>query len=220
MPDDDAKVKVQPNGPYVVSGAVPLRVKEPVMSEHGEPLTWRTGQVTDRGTAYALCRCGGSANKPYCDGAHASNGFDGTEAAPTDSFDDRKKTYPGTGIDVHDDRGICVHAGFCGNQVSNVWKMSAKTDDTVVRGQVMAMIERCPSGALTYEVAGSEIEPDLPTEIAVIPDGPLWLSGGLPVERSDGQPVEVRNRVTLCRCGHSASKPLCDGSHKEAGFTG
>ena len=220
MPDDDAKVKVQPNGPYVVSGAVPLRAKEPVMSEHGEPLTWRTQEVTDRGVAYALCRCGGSANKPYCDGAHASNDFDGTEAAPTDSFDDRRTTYPGTGIDVHDDRGICVHAGFCGNQVSNVWKMAPKTDDTVVRGQVMAMIERCPSGALTYEVAGTEIEPDLPVEIAVIPDGPLWLSGGLPVERSDGEPVEIRNRVTLCRCGHSNVKPLCDGSHKEAGFTG
>ena len=121
---------------------------------------------------------------------------------------------------MSDDRGICVHAGFCGNRVSDVWEMAAKTGDTVVRGQVMAMIERCPSGALAYAVAGTGIEPALPVEISVIPDGPLWLTGGIPVQRADGEPLETRNRMTLCRCGHSANKPLCDGTHKEAGFTG
>lgn len=220
MTDQPPKLKVQPDGPYVVSGSVPLRTKEPIVSEHGESLTWRTGDVGDRGAAYALCRCGGSANKPYCDGTHARKGFDGTEAAPTDSYAQRCTSYPGTGIDVFDDRGICAHAGFCANRDSNVWKMAPKTDDTVVRSQVMAMVERCPSGALTYEVEGNAVEPDLPAEIAVVPNGPLWVSGGIPIDRSDGQPMETRNRVTLCRCGESASKPLCDGSHKDAGFVG
>lgn len=220
MPDETAKVNVQSNGPYVVSGSVPLRTKEPIVSEHGEPLTWRTGEIADTGAAYALCRCGGSANKPYCDGTHANNDFDGTENAPTDRYSQRRTSYPGTGIEVYDDRGVCAHSGFCGNRLSNVWKMAAKTDDTSVRSQVMAMIERCPSGALTYEVEGAPVEPDLPTEIAVIPDGPLWVTGGLPVERSDGAELEARNRVTLCRCGQSSAKPLCDGSHQDAGFTG
>ena len=216
--DDVPRVKVQPDGPYVVSGSVALRTKTPIVSEDGEPLGWLTGEVTDRGPAYALCRCGQSANRPYCDGTHASTDFDGTEAAPTDGYQQRRTSYPGTGIEVFDDREICVHAGFCGNQVSNVWKLSRKTDDTVVRAQVMAMIERCPSGALTYEVDGTAVEPDLPAEISVTPDGPLWVSGGIPVDRADGQPVEIRNRVTLCRCGESAIKPLCDGSHKDAGW--
>jgi len=44
--------------------------------------------------------------------------------------------------------------------------------------------------------------------------GPLWVTGGIPVLRSDGQPFEIRNRVTLCNCGHSGSKPLCDGTHR------
>ena len=113
-----------------------------------------------------------------------------------------------------------MHAGFCGNRVSNVWKMAGTTDDTVVRAQVMAMIERCPSGALTFEVDGEVIEPDLPVGIAVMLDGPLWVTGGIPIERADGEPMETRNRVTLCRCGASANKPLCDGSHKDVGFTG
>lgn len=213
-------VKVQPNGPYVVTGSVPLRTKDPIMSEHGEPLTWRTNEVTDQGAAYALCRCGGSAKKPYCDGTHASNGFDGTESAPADNYEQRRTSYPGTGIEVFDDRGTCAHAGFCGNQVSNVWKMADKTEDTQIRAQVMAMIERCPSGALTYTVDGSVVEPDLPVEISATTDGPLWLTGGITVERSDGEAVEVRHRVTLCRCGQSANKPLCDGSHFDAGFKG
>ena len=96
--------------------------------------------------------------------------------------------------------------------------MADKTEDTVVRAQVMAMIERCPSGALSYEVEGDTVEPDFPAEVSVVPNGPLWVTGSIPIERSDGEPVEVRNRVALCRCGHSSNKPLCDGSHKEAGF--
>jgi len=214
------KVKVMPNGPLMVSGSVPLRNKKPIMSEHGEPLTWQTEVPVETRATYALCRCGASSNKPFCDGTHSKNDFDGTETATTDEYEQSRTSYPGTGIEVFDDRAICVHAGFCGNQVSNVWKMSPKTDDTQVRAQVMAMIERCPSGALTYEVNGQAVEPDLPTEVSITPDGPIWVSGGIPVERSDGQPMETRNRVTLCRCGHSANKPLCDGSHKEAGFSG
>ena len=219
MSNDDASIKVQPNGPYIVSGELPLRRKAPVMSEHGEPLTWRSGAAEETRATYALCRCGDSANKPYCDGTHNGAGFDGTESAPTDSYDERRTQYAGTDIDVYDDRPTCVHAGFCGNRVSNVWKMSGKTDDSIVRGQVMAMIEKCPSGALTFTVDDEVIEQVLPAEIGVIEDGPLWVSGGVPIERSDGEPFETRNRVTLCRCGQSANKPLCDGSHKEAGFT-
>jgi hypothetical protein len=101
-----------------------------------------------------------------------------------------------------------------------VWKMAEKTGDSRIRAEAMAMIERCPSGALTYGIDGETIEPDLPVEVAVTPDGPLWVSGGIEITQSDGITLETRNRVTLCRCGESASKPLCDGSHKEAGFTG
>ena len=100
--------------------------------------------------------------------------------------------------------------------------MAEKTADTQVRAQVIAMIERCPSGALTYEIEseGGVIEPDLPEEIAVTDNGPLWVTGGIPIERADGQPVETRNRVTLCRCGHSKNKPFCDGTHIDVGFKG
>jgi hypothetical protein len=91
--------------------------------------------------------------------------------------------------------------------------------DTDVRSQLLAMVERCPSGALTCTVDGAgEIEPRLPVEIGIEPDGPLMVTGGVTIRRADGTPLEIRNRVTLCRCGASKTKPLCDGGHVDAGF--
>jgi len=221
MTDNSQKITVQPNGPYIVQGGVPLVRKIPIISEYGEPLTWKKGEVLGTGEQYALCRCGQSRTKPFCDGTHVKVGFDGTETADPRPIADREVTYKGTRIVVQDDRSICVHAGFCGTRITNVWKMTQNTADTQVRAQIMAMVERCPSGALSYALEPDReiVEPDLPQEVAITPDGPLWVSGGIPVERADGLPFETRNRVTLCRCGASKNKPLCDGTHKETGFT-
>jgi CDGSH-type Zn-finger protein len=186
-------------------------------------MTWRTTARLDTGSGFALCRCGGSGSKPFCDGTHARNGFDGTETAATDAYDDRATTYEATNIVVRDDRGICEHAGFCGNRLTNVWKMlnGTATEDSVARSQVMSMIERCPSGALTYRLTadGEDVEPELAVEIAVTDAGPYFVTGRVQVVRADGLPFEVRNRVTLCRCGASQNKPFCDGSHVSVGFS-
>jgi len=218
----DGRIVVQPNGPYLVSGAVMIKRRTIVRSEHRDPMIWQTKAEVKAGDPVALCRCGGSANKPFCDGTHATTGFDGTESASTGPYGERATVYEGTGVVVRDDRSICEHAGFCGNRLTTVWKMvsGSATDDSVVRTQMMSMIERCPSGALTYRLTaeGDDVEPELAYEIAVTDDGPYFVTGGVPIERSDGLPLETRNRVTLCRCGQSANKPLCDGSHKEAGF--
>jgi CDGSH-type Zn-finger protein len=221
MDEDQVRIEVQTNGPYLVHGRVPLSRRRTVRSEHDEPMTTKTTHRFRARQTMALCRCGGSTHKPFCDGTHATIGFDGTESAPTDDYDSRAKTYSGTNVTVRDDRSICEHAGFCGNQHSNVWKMVHGSDDSVLRAHMMAMIERCPSGALTYRVEGddSDLEPDYGTAIAVTDNGPLFVMGGVPVVRSDGAAFEARNRVTLCRCGQSANKPLCDGSHRQAMFT-
>ncbi|MCZ6872372.1 MAG: CDGSH iron-sulfur domain-containing protein [bacterium] len=221
MAEETPKITVRPNGPYIVTGGIPLVRMAPVVSEHGEPLTWKSGDVLSTETRYALCRCGKSANKPFCDGQHLKEDFEGAETADCGPSSARQTDYPGTNISVKDDRSICMHAGFCTNQITNVWQMTQDSSDTQVRAQIMAMVERCPSGALSYslEPGGETLEPRLPQEIAVTPDGALWVSGGIPIERADGQPFETRNRVTLCRCGDSKNKPLCDGTHKDVGFS-
>jgi hypothetical protein len=78
----------------------------------------------------------------------------------------------------------------------------------------------CPSGRLVaWEKDGKAIEPDFKPSIGLVQDvqagkmGPLWVRGAIPIEAEDGTTYEIRNRVTLCRCGKSSNKPFCDGSH-------
>jgi CDGSH-type Zn-finger protein len=211
------RIEVIPNGPYVVSGGLRLTRRRPIESDDGEPLAWSTTSRIDTKDRYLLCRCGQSANKPLCDNSHTRSEFvaDDHDAG---TYAGRSKDLGGTDITVRDDRSICVHAGFCGNTATNVWKSVRGTDAVTVRTMVIGMIEHCPSGALSYELDEAPMEPILPEAVGAIDDGPLWVTGGIPIALGDGTELEVRNRVTLCRCGASGNKPLCDGSHKEAGF--
>lgn len=221
MADEAQKITVRPSGPYLVRGNIPLVRKSQIMSEYGEPLDWKDEGVIETTTTYRLCRCGQSKAKPFCDGSHTIVEFNGDEAADTAPLADRAVTRSSPIIQIQDEHSICVHSGFCGTRLTNVWEMRKDSQDPEVLAQIIKMIDNCPSGALAYslEPDGEIIEPELPKEIVVIPDGPLWVSGGIPVVRRDAKPLETRNRVTLCRCGASAMKPLCDGTHKELGFT-
>jgi CDGSH-type Zn-finger protein len=221
----DKRIVVTEDGPYVVHGHIPLVHKTQVVSEHGEPLTWKTGEAIETPETYELCRCGQSSFKPFCDVTHALIDFDGTESADTRVTAERQVIFEGgTRIVVKRDYSLCMDSGFCGNRITNVEEMVPHTDDTQVRAQVMAMIERCPSGSYAYSIEEGEgdIEPDLPQQIAVTTEitsegpiaGPLWVTGNVPIERADGQPFEMRNRVTLCCCGRSKIKPLCDATHR------
>lgn len=98
--------------------------------------------------------------------------------------------------------------------------MISETDDPAVREKLKRMVAFCPSGRLAFALSqgGEAIEPEYRPSIAVTPNGPLWVRGNIPVETGDGQAYEVRNRVTLCRCGQSQNKPFCDGAHKSSGF--
>ncbi len=217
----DAHITSKPGGPLLVTGSVPIVRKTPVHSEHGEPLAWKTsGSLTDKDT-YILCRCGSSENKPFCDASHRKVGFEGEDHADGSTYGDRATPLGGTGITVRDDRSICSHAGFCGTRLTNIWKQVAETEESTVRLAIINEVEKCPSGAITYRFDGddADTEPDLRTQIGAIDDGPLLVSGSIPVTTGADVQLEVRNRITLCRCGASNNKPLCDGSHREAGFT-
>jgi CDGSH-type Zn-finger protein len=224
-PESAQKITVRKDGPYLVQGRVHLVSKTQIVSEFGEPIAWRKDGDIPAKESYILCRCGASTKKPFCDGMHTKVGFDGTEAADTRTTVERRYTVPGgVGIVVRFDPTLCMDSGFCGTRKAVCGELVSQTADTVTRSHVIAMIERCPSGALTYTMqeGNPDIEPDYPVQIAdtteMTSSGPIqglfWVTGGIPVERSDGQPLEVRNRVTLCNCGRSKIKPLCDGTHR------
>ncbi len=221
----EKKITVVRDGPYLIEGGIPLVRKIQVVSEYGEPLAWKTEGQIETKESYSLCRCGKSSTFPFCDGNHRKIHFDGAEMADAHTSAERRITYAeGTNISVSYDSYVCMNTGFCRNRIRGIEEMLLDTDDSEVRELVMAMIERCPSGSYTYSIqeGDPDIEPDYPQQIAPSTEitsdgpieGPLWVTGNIPIQRADGQPFETRNRVTLCSCGHSLIKPLCDGAHR------
>jgi CDGSH-type Zn-finger protein len=219
-------IEVRPNGPYKVTGGVPLVVKTQLVSECGEPLAWKVLGALETEREYYLCRCGRSQLMPFCDGTHRSKPFDGTEQAPLTQSVRRRMEYPGSDkFKVYFDMELCMESGFCANRLTSVAELVEKSDDIAVRNQLISMIEHCPSGALNYRIEGEadDIEVNLPRQVAITIEmtstgpilGPLWVMGRIPILRADGQPFERRNRVTLCNCGYSQCKPLCDGTHRQ-----
>ncbi|MEV0232823.1 ferritin-like domain-containing protein [Nonomuraea sp. NPDC050786] len=223
---DHQRIVALRDGPYVVYGRVPLRRKRKIVSaEQKNALTWKTGEPLETEETYALCRCGHSGAKPFCDGTHAVIGFDGTEAAPMRPYQELQHVHDGVGISAQRVGELCVHAAFCIGRTRPIAKMLDDTADSDVRSNIMGRIDHCPSGSYSYalERGGETIEADLPRAISVLEEeeglaSALWVTGGIPITRSDGRPLETRNRMTLCRCGHSGNKPLCDGTHREIGF--
>lgn len=224
------RIVVEKDGPYRVEGHIPLVRKRQIVSEHGEPLTWYRSERIPTEDTYLLCRCGQSQDKPFCDGSHSRLGFDGTETAETIATVERQVVFSGVGLVVRRDDYLCMEAGFCGTRFANIERMMDSSSESEIRSLIMAMVERCPSGSFTYSIGHDhpEIEPDLPEQIAVTSEmtsdgpivGPYWVTGCIPIERSDGEPLELRNRVTICGCGLSRKKPLCDGAHRREHFTG
>jgi CDGSH-type Zn-finger protein len=219
------RIVVLRNGPYLVYGDVPLVRKRKLVSEENDAIAWDRTEAIDTEETYALCRCGQSSTKPFCDGTHARIGFDGVETADPRPTATRQRVLDGHGIVVRRDGPLCMHAAFCVGRVERIPAMLRGAADSDVRARVIALIDRCPSGSYTYSLTedGPDVEADLPVAIAVTEEegslaGALWVTGGIPVTRSDGEPFETRNRVTLCRCGHSGNKPLCDGTHREIDF--
>jgi len=236
------RIDVKSDGPYLVSGGVPLLRVKIVRDEKKEAVAWEQTGDFPLQEVYALCRCGGSANKPFCDGTHAKNGFDGTETAGKAPYDANTARYDGGDVVLHDNEEFCVGAEFC-DRFGGIWALARATREncgikdpdeaaTYVRKAHEAATEmacNCPSGRLViHHVAdGTDVivEPDFPEpSIALIEDpvygasGAIWVRGAIPIYDTDEQPYEPRNRVTLCRCGASRNKPFCNGLHYRISF--
>jgi CDGSH-type Zn-finger protein len=219
--NEEPRVEVTVDGPYRVVGEVPLVRTAQVETEYGEPIDWEPDTpVETPPEPYDLCRCGRSSRQPFCDATHEREPFDGMEVADRRGFDDRAYPYRGGDLTMFDDRTLCTRAGYCGDRFRNVWAMIADAADPEIAERIRHMSKLCPSGRLvTQPIEATERdELDYQPSVGVIRDGPLWVRGGVTVVAADGTAYEVRNRVTLCRCGNSRNKPFCDGSHEDAGF--
>jgi CDGSH-type Zn-finger protein/truncated hemoglobin YjbI len=211
-----ATVQTARNGPYLATNVPTVR------NYLGEEL-----QLPPQ---LALCRCGGSASKPFCDGSHASNGF--TDAKDPNRVPDRRDAYQGQQAEIFDNRGLCQHSGYCTDRLGTVFRASADPFVAPSGGrldEIIRAVRDCPSGALSLGLNGREAR-DLTDwgntrepAIEVTKDGPYRVIGGIAVTGPDGAPVP-RNagasaeHCALCRCGQSKNKPFCSGAHWYADF--
>lgn len=224
-PATGRKIKVTRDGPYRVDGAIPLAKQTIVADADGGSRQWEQGDAIDAPGSYNLCRCGQSSNKPFCDNTHKLIRFDGTEVAPRDPYVEQARVFQGPELDLSDASSFCVGARFC-DPDGTVWGLVGRASGPEAREKLEGMVGKCPSGRLVLwdKATGGPYEPELGPSIGLVEDpvagvsGPLWARGGVTIESADGEAYEVRNRVTLCRCGASANKPFCDGSHAEVGF--
>jgi CDGSH-type Zn-finger protein len=218
--EKEPRIKVTPNGPYLVSGGVPLTEQIIVSDAEGTPVKWRTGKEYPHQENYALCRCGHSQNRPFCDGTHMKIKFDGSETADNVPYIDKAEKIEGPELSLTDCEELCASARFC-HRAGGTWNLVTESDNPEARKIAIEEGHACPSGRLVvWDKKGRAQEPDYAPSIGIMHDpltgvsgGPLLVRGGITIESADGTVYEKRNRVTLCNCGGSRNKPFCDSSH-------
>jgi CDGSH-type Zn-finger protein len=206
------RIACLPNGPYYLLADMTPTAVSNLHRANGEAC------FTVRGVA--LCRCGGSKNKPFCDGTHGANRF--TDRRTADDTRNHRISYLGKRITIHDNRGICAHAGLCTDRLNSVFRMNQEPwidPDGASAEEVIETVKKCPSGALRYSLDNVEYrDQNREPMVTVTDDGPYAITGGIELIGVTFGEGASKEHYTLCRCGASKNKPFCDGSHWNVGF--
>jgi CDGSH-type Zn-finger protein/truncated hemoglobin YjbI len=209
-----SSIQTAPDGPYLLTNVAGIH-------------DW-LGVPVEAPPTVALCRCGESARKPFCDGTHADIGF--TDAKDPDRVPDRRDTYDGEQVTVLDNRGLCAHSGFCTSRLPTAFRVGEEPFVAPSGGRMDELVRAtraCPSGALSFALGGREareqVDQSREPAVEVSKDGPYRVTGGVPLVDGAGEPV-ARNEgaslehYSLCRCGHSQNRPFCSGMHYYVNF--
>lgn len=195
------EIIVTENGPYRIEGIERL--------EHmgGEQLPVRRVML--------LCRCSASQTKPFCDGSHTAIGFTPQKRRGPARY--RAKRYAGKRVAIHFSLRTCSHAGLCLSKLPGVFDLSRQPwidPDGASVDEVVAAINRCPSGALSCSISGTPVEnPARPAKIIIIKDGPFNVQGNIRLHHGEEASPYNPDHYCLCRCGKTHNSPFCDGSH-------
>lgn len=132
--------------------------------------------------------------------------------------------YEGKNIKVVWDERLCIHVGECGRAKGELFVAGRKPwcDPNIADNneEVIEVIKRCPTGALSYQCSDgtTESQPDTKNKVTVCYNGPLYISGDLDIAAATDDMPSVKFRAALCRCGASKNKPFCDNQHEKIGF--
>jgi uncharacterized Fe-S cluster protein YjdI len=119
----------------------------------------------------------------------------------------------------------CIHSALCFRSLPAVFNPQARPWVNVQAASTERLVEQvksCPSGALSYKMntanAAAAASVTEVVRVKVTPNGPLLVQGTIELETPQGDKVQRSTTTALCRCGASANKPYCDGSHLKIGF--
>lgn len=196
------------------------RENGPLMAKNIRRMVGPDGEEIAVKPAMALCRCGHSKNKPFCDGSHKDAGFQSRGGEPAGK--DRLLTYAGEEAVVTFNPRICSHAAECGRIASHIFNPEERPwvqPDKGTRAEVEEVVAACPSGALALKRPDGAREHRMPDrcDITVEKDGPYWVHAVTPPAGAQAEGMSSRKYV-LCRCGLSGNKPYCDGTHRDEGW--
>ena len=160
------KITILKDGPYIVSGGVPL--SEKIISPKGNTYEYKEGRSLPQAETYALCRCGHTKTPPFCDGSHEECKFDGTETASNSAYMDRLDLrIQGPEVDLLDD-GRCAFARFCHREDGDLWTLTESSDSEHVE-EVIKGARECPAGRLEVkDKEGRTIEEEFEAAILMI----------------------------------------------------
>lgn len=215
------RITITEKGPYLVYGRPSLTIERIRLGPRDAGPGFETGAHFEMRTdPTALCRCGASHRKPYCDGTHASTAWDPTLTAPLQPTTAGREVVEGATLTLEDHPRRCTQARFCQAE-GDVRSLVGRSSDPDARQRAIHEAGLCPGGRLTARdrQSGEAFEIRYEPSLGLIEapaagvSGGLWLRGGIPFGREDGRAYATRNRVVLCRCGRSADKPFCDGTH-------
>lgn len=206
MSDQAIEIEVLEDSPIIVKGLKTLKNSK---SENLE--------VSD---TIALCRCGKSANKPFCDGTHKKADFSGKREIDKPLHKERE--YAGKEVSVYDNRVICSHAAECVKNLPQVFRLGERpwvAPDNASVKEVIEVVRKCPSGALSHSIDGEHVRDfDHKSEITIAKNGPYNMTGDIQINLEENLQPPTQEHYSLCRCGASKNKPYCDGSHSEINF--
>jgi len=146
-----------------------------------------------------------------------------TEPSPEEERGPRR-VYANDAIEVIWEPKLCIHVRNCVRGLPRVfdperrpWVDVDAADPEVIAATVLT----CPTGALHFRRSdgGAQEEPQPETTVEPRPNGPLFVRGRVRIVDEEGRLIREDTRLALCRCGASANKPFCDGSHRRIGFT-
>lgn len=214
-------ITVSEKGPYLVYGQPPLSTQFIMLNAEYESWSFQAGRrFATEAEPTALCRCGASKRKPYCDGSHTTARWDPTLTARDEPLLEEAEEIRGESLAMSDNAQYCTFARFC-HAAGDAWTLTERSDDPTSRRLAIREASMCPGGRLMAwdRDSGEPYELHYEPSLGLIEDpttassGGLWVRGGIPLRRETGQSYEIRNRMVLCRCGQSANKPYCDGTH-------